>query len=54
MTEPEMDLSEAYALFEISGMSDRKNVDLSVLQSSMLVAPPSDIAKLQKAFSTLR
>ncbi|KAJ4990772.1 ubiquitin carboxyl-terminal hydrolase [Stagonosporopsis vannaccii] len=54
MTEPEMDLSEAYALFEISGMSDRQNVDLSVLQSSMLVAPPSDIAKLEKAFSLIQ
>ncbi|KAJ8106865.1 hypothetical protein OPT61_g9258 [Boeremia exigua] len=54
MTEPEMDLSEAYALFEISGMSDRQNVDLSVLQSSMLVAPPSDIAKLEKAFTLIQ
>ncbi|UPX19303.1 Ubiquitinyl hydrolase 1 [Ascochyta rabiei] len=53
MTEPEMDLSEAYALFEISAMSDRQNVDLSVLQSSMLVAPPSDIGKLQKAYSLI-
>lgn len=51
MTEPEMDLSEAYALFDISAMSDRQNVDLSVLQSSMLVAPPNDIGKLQKAYS---
>ena len=53
MTEPEMDLSEAYALFEISAMSDRRNVDLSVLQSSMLVSPPSDIGKLQKAYSLI-
>lgn len=51
MTEPEMDLSEAYALFDISAMADRKNVDLSVLQSSMLIAPPSEIGKLQKAYS---
>ncbi|KAH6637727.1 ubiquitin C-terminal hydrolase-like protein [Boeremia exigua] len=54
MTEPEMDLSEAYALFEISSMSDRQNVDLSVLQSSMLVAPPSEIAKLEKAFALIQ
>ncbi|KAF2630104.1 ubiquitin C-terminal hydrolase-like protein [Macroventuria anomochaeta] len=54
MTEPERDLSEAYALFEISSMSDRQNVDLSVLQSSMLVAPPSDIAKLEKAFTLIQ
>lgn len=54
MTEPEMDLSEAYALFEISSMSDRQNVDLSVLQSSILVAPPSDVAKLGKAFTLIQ
>ena len=54
MTEPEMDLSEAYALFEISSMSDRQNVDLSVLHSSMLVAPSSDIAKLEKAFALIQ
>lgn len=54
MTEPEMDLGEAYALFEISSMSDRQNVDLSVLQSSMLVSPPGDIAKLEKAFSLIQ
>ena len=54
MTKPEMDLGEAYALFEISSMSDRQNVDLSVLRSSMLVSPPSDTAKLEKAFSLIQ
>lgn len=54
MTEPEMDLGEAYALFEISSISDRQNVDLAVLQSSMLVSPPNDIAKLEKAFSLIQ
>lgn len=49
-----MDLSEAYALFEISAMSERQNVDLSVLQSTMVVAPPSDIAKLEKAFALIQ
>jgi ubiquitin carboxyl-terminal hydrolase 25/28 len=54
MPEQEMDLSEAYALFDISAMDDRKNVDLSVLQSLMVVAPPSDVAKLEKAFALVQ
>lgn len=49
-----MDLSEAYALFDISAMDDRKNVDLSVLQSMMVVAAPSDVAKLEKAFALIQ
>lgn len=49
-----MDLSEAYALFDISSMPDRQNVDLSVLQSTMLVSPPSEIAKLEKAFALIQ
>ncbi|KAF3047478.1 ubiquitin-specific protease ubp2 [Didymella heteroderae] len=54
MPEQEMDLSEAYALFDISAMDDRKNVDLSVLQSMMVVAAPSDVAKLEKAFALIQ
>jgi ubiquitin carboxyl-terminal hydrolase 25/28 len=54
MPEQEMDLSEAYALFDISAMDDRKNVDLSVLQSMMVVAAPSDVAKLEKAFALVQ
>ncbi|KAF1929045.1 cysteine proteinase [Didymella exigua CBS 183.55] len=54
MPEEEMGLSEAYALFDISAMDDRKNVDLSVLQSMMVVAPPNDVAKLEKAFALVQ
>ena len=49
-----MDLSEAYALFDISAMSDRKNIDLSVLESSLALAAPNDVAKLQKAFALVQ
>ena len=54
MSEAEMDLSEAYALFDISAMADRQNIDLGVLQSSLSLAAPNDVAKLQKAFALVQ
>jgi hypothetical protein len=47
-TAPEMSLNEAYALLETAWG------DLSILRSQMLNAPPSEAAKLEKAYNLIR
>jgi ubiquitin carboxyl-terminal hydrolase 25/28 len=53
MSEPEMGLDEAYALFSISAISDRKAVDLSVLESTVVVDSSGDVEKLRKAYKLI-
>jgi hypothetical protein len=54
ISEPEMSLSEAYSFFEIHRMSERAEINLSALRSQMLVAPPGESAKLEKAYKLIR
>lgn len=49
-----MNLNEAYALFQILEEHERAEVDLWVLRSQMIIAPPSELAKLKKAFDLIQ
>jgi ubiquitin carboxyl-terminal hydrolase 25/28 len=53
MSEPEMGLDEAYALFSISAISDRKAVDLSVLESTVVIDSSGDVERLRKAYKLI-
>lgn len=52
MTEPDMDVGEAYALFSV----DNRTIplDLDVLQTTVDIAAPADVEKLQKAFAIIQ
>lgn len=52
MAEPDMDVGEAYALFQVDNRT--LALDLDVLKTTVDVAPPSDVEKLQKAFAIIQ
>lgn len=52
MTEPDMDVGEAYALFSVDNRT--LPLDLDVLQTTVDIAPPADVEKLQKAFAIIQ
>ncbi|KAF2849315.1 ubiquitin C-terminal hydrolase-like protein [Plenodomus tracheiphilus IPT5] len=52
MTEPEMDVGEAYALFSVDNRT--LPLDLDVLQTTVDIAAPADVEKLQKAFTIIQ
>lgn len=52
MTEPEMDIGEAYALFSVDNRT--LQIDLEVLKTSVDIANPGDVEKLQKAFAIIQ
>ncbi|KAH7378780.1 hypothetical protein BKA66DRAFT_442804 [Pyrenochaeta sp. MPI-SDFR-AT-0127] len=52
MTEPEMDIGEAYALFSVDNRTLK--LDLEVLKTSVDIANPGDVEKLQKAFAIIQ
>ena len=52
MTEPEMDIGEAYALFQVDNRT--LALDLDVLKTTVDVANPGDVEKLQKAFAIIQ
>ncbi len=52
MTEPEMDIGEAYALFSVDNRTLK--LDLDVLKTSVDIANPGDVEKLQKAFAIIQ
>ena len=51
---PKMNLDEAYALFGIYKESERAWADLSALRSQILNTPPSEVAKLEKAYDMIQ
>ncbi|KAI8939720.1 hypothetical protein NX059_003470 [Plenodomus lindquistii] len=52
MSEPEMDVGEAYALFNVDNRT--LPLDLDVLQTTVDIAAPGDVEKLQKAFTIIQ
>ena len=52
MTEPEMDIGEAYALFSVDNRTLK--LDLDVLKTFVEIANPGDVEKLQKAFAIIQ
>ncbi|KAF1843760.1 ubiquitin C-terminal hydrolase-like protein [Cucurbitaria berberidis CBS 394.84] len=52
MSEPEMDVGEAYALFQVDNRT--LALDLDVLKTTVDVANPGDVEKLQKAFAIIQ
>jgi len=52
ITEPEMDVGEAYALFNVDNRAVA--LDLDVLKTTVDIANPGDVEKLQKAFMIIQ
>lgn len=52
MAEPDMDVGEAYALFQVDNRT--LALDLDVLKTTVDVAPPGEVEKLQKAFAIIQ
>lgn len=52
MEEPEMDVGEAYALFSVDNRT--LPLDLDVLKTTVDIAIPGDVEKLQKAFAIIQ